>query len=63
MNTLTCIGAILATGWLSIYFFSTVDENALGVVCLVAFLWLIPWTLMAAIEDNKIRSGTEEPEE
>ena len=60
MNTLAHISALPATLWLSVFCFTTLANDALGVARIVVFLFLIPKTLLAAWEDLDRARGRNE---
>ena len=60
MNTLAHISALPATLWRSVFCFTTLANDALGVAMIVVFLFLIPKTLLAAWEDLDRARGRNE---
>ena len=54
MNTLVHLAADIALLWFSIYAFSTLGEDALGVAILALFLAFVVLTLLALKDDVEI---------
>ena len=58
MNTLACIGAAIATLWLTVWFFETGQEPSLGFVGLAVFLLFLVFTILSAMDDlEQLQSG------